>query len=130
MTQLRWTDDCEVGISQVDRDHRYLLQMINRIIVLAESGRMKHMDAWQARLNEYAASHFMREELLMETVIPEWPERAAHIKEHRNYWIWLARLDMNSDPQMMVEFLRSWWMKLILGQDKAMGQALQARGLH
>lgn len=130
MAQLLWSQACEVGIDQVDRDHRYLLQMISRIMALAESGRMKNMDVWQARLNEYAASHFMREEVLIETNIPEWAGRAAHIREHRNYWVWVAGLDMHTEPKIMVAFLQTWWMGHILGVDKAMGQVLQSHGMH
>ncbi len=130
MAQLLWTHECEIGINQIDQEHRYLLQMINRITALARSGRINNMEVWQARLNSYAASHFMHEEVLMELTIPEWSGRSRHIREHRNYWVWVAELDIYTDPKAMVDFLESWWIGHILSMDKAMGRAIQSRGMH
>ena len=117
------------GIQSIDKDHQYLFELVSKVLMQLTAGREVELLPLQKRLNTYAAEHFMREEQLMQRYLPDWEQRAGHVREHRNYWGWIADLESTEAPEELAESLKSWWSGHVLGWDKAMGLALQ-RALH
>ncbi len=117
---LEWTEIYKIGIPSIDADHRRLFAMINKALFELRQGRFND-EQWRQELNTYAAEHFVHEELLMERYLPNWDQRSAHIREHRQYWQKLVGLEHMPDREV---FLRGWWTSHVLVWDKAMGRML------
>ncbi len=121
---LEWNDQYKTGVRAIDADHRRLFALINKAIFDLRRGRFNG-EHWSKELNSYAAEHFMREELLMERYLPDWEQRSAHIREHRQYWQKLTHLEQMADIDEREAFLRSWWTSHVMIWDKSLGQKLQ-----
>ena len=117
---LEWTEHYKTGIPSIDADHRRLFAMINKALFDLQRGRFDD-ERWLKELNTYAAEHFVHEELLMERYLPNWDQRGAHVREHRQYWQKLVDLEHLPDREV---FLRGWWTSHVLVWDKAMGRML------
>lgn len=62
--QFRWLDQFEVGIAELDADHREMCRQINLICDFALARDHDAAERQLALLIELAASHFEREEVL------------------------------------------------------------------
>ncbi len=62
--QMRWIDQFEVGIADLDADHREMYRQINLICDLALAGSHDAAERQLTLLIELAAAHFEREALL------------------------------------------------------------------
>jgi len=85
-------------------------------------------------LRRFAATHFAAEEKLMEDVF--YPERADHVRRHRDFLAWLDRLEAASrdEPRRVraagpTVVLAGWWEAHALGQDRALSEFLCRGGL-
>ncbi len=126
-TDLTWTPVYATGISEIDKDHQYLFDLIANIISKTQGHKAHRLNYWEPKLSAYAAEHFIREERLMEQYLTDWPQRAGHIQEHRRYWARVANLKWTYSESDFNEFLQKWWTGHVLGWDKAMGVALQQK---
>lgn len=133
-----WRPEYAIGISEIDLQHRRLLDSLRRIEHLCDTpGDGAHAPLWRAleELNEYAAYHFLTEEALLEEHLASTPETARHLAAHRSYWSIIA--DFRSRharreaglAEALVAYLNRWWIGHILGTDRAMGEQLRQLGV-
>jgi hemerythrin len=123
MTRFEWSDEYSVGIRMIDYDHRGLFEVMND---LQDAVEHRHGDAEIGHtityLVRYVQAHFEREERLMGEY--GYPHLADHKNNHRK----LARevfavqklyeTDHNLvDLGKLIEFLRGWLIRHILGTD-------------
>ncbi len=81
MQLLKWSTELEVGLEDVDRQHKQLINIINELNIAIEYSQPNSvMLPLIERLDEYAHSHFAVEEDIFTTY--SYPERAAHEAEH------------------------------------------------
>lgn len=123
---LAWSRDLEIGIQEVDDDHRKLLSLINNLqtAIHYPTGESFERQALH-ELADYTKYHFQREEEMLQK--SGYPGYEAHKKEHeamvRRVGELLAAYDR--DPEGTVEetasFLRDWLVKHIMGSDHAYG---------
>ncbi len=66
MAQLKWTPDLSVGISEIDRQHRRIVDYINRLDEIGRHGERSQILGVIEELTEYTHSHFQFEEDLLE----------------------------------------------------------------
>ena len=81
MPFIEWTDDYNVGIAQIDREHQQLVEMINGLDEAVNRGLGKLalatiLDGMAA----YAAHHFRYEEEIFERL--GYPDASLHKSEH------------------------------------------------
>lgn len=66
---FQFTDDCLIGIDSLDDDHRYLFELINRVLELLKeeptAERQTQVNAILDKLTAYADHHFIKEEEYM-----------------------------------------------------------------
>lgn len=88
-TRAVWKNEFNVGIEDMDAQHRYFLELVRRIEMLVDNddaeGKEEKLLGELARYTRY---HFTCEELLME--LYGYPGIEKHRKEHRRLF---ARLD-------------------------------------
>lgn len=126
----QFTEDCLIGIADIDGEHRKLFQMINEAQkLLGESTTDATIAAKNLikALREYAATHFAHEEAYMEKI--QDPELARQKKEHRQFAIDMCRYEVNDmDEEQarkvmeeLLVYLSRWLYRHIMGSDMMIG---------
>ncbi|MBF0344478.1 MAG: hemerythrin family protein [Nitrospirae bacterium] len=134
MPLITWSDSLSVHIKEVDSQHQRLVQLVNDVFdaVNAKKGN----DILKKVLNElidYTKYHFATEERLMNA--HDYPERVKHKEEHddltkqvldfqKKFKEGKAMLDI-----LLMNFLKEWLIKHIIGSDKKFGPYLNSKGV-
>ena len=124
---FQFTDDCLIGIKELDDEHRRLFSLINQAMdVLSHTDsndRCTQITHLLDELTQYADTHFAHEEAYMEQIRD--PELAAQKNAHASFIarlesINLIELDENPQKYMesLIEFLLGWLINHILYSDK------------
>ncbi|MBF0565357.1 MAG: bacteriohemerythrin [Nitrospirae bacterium] len=134
MPLVTWTDNLSVHIKEIDTQHQKLVKLINDLFdaVTAKKGK----DVLTKVLNElvdYTRYHFTAEEKLMAT--HNYPDLAKHKPEHEE----LTRKVLDFQKQfnegkamidlLLMNFLKDWLVKHILGTDKKYSSYLNGKGV-
>ncbi len=80
---LVWQEALSVGVAFIDSQHKYLINLINRIHLATEQLDTKEIVETLLDMNAYAEVHFAEEEELMRQ--HGYPGLKAHIKLHRGF---------------------------------------------
>jgi hemerythrin-like metal-binding protein len=123
MPPLRWEDGLSLDVPAVDRDHRALIDLLNRLHYLRLAGEERSAIAAAIdALVEYAQEHFSREEMLMR--LSGYPEYARHRLLHEAFCRRIARFEarFRADPesvslQRLSDFVADWITSHILEED-------------
>ncbi|PKO33706.1 MAG: histidine kinase [Betaproteobacteria bacterium HGW-Betaproteobacteria-7] len=134
MHAFLWDQRFETGIDTVDRQHQHLVDVVNQLGQLLESGVDLAGDNLQQMfhdLAQYAHRHFADEEKLMsETAIDE-RHQQAHARHHRQFveqvvGLWNSRGTLAHPAETLHGFLASWLTVHILGEDQTMARQIAA----
>ena len=126
----KFTDDCLIGIEEIDNEHRRLFHMINEAIDLSK----ENMDVSAITKNllpglkDYAATHFAHEEAYMERIHD--PELPIQKKEHEDFTktVNSFSLDTSSPEETkksfdeLLTYLVRWLYRHILSSDIMIGK--------
>jgi hemerythrin len=84
MQMLKWSGELEVGLEQIDNQHKQLINIINELTIAVEYNQPNSvLLPIVDKLQEYANSHFKAEEDLFTTF--NYPDRAVHEAEHATF---------------------------------------------
>lgn len=126
----QFTEDCLIGIKEIDDEHRQLFQMLNEamdfIVMGGDSSAIGY--SLLQRLKEYAGTHFAHEEAYMEQIgdleLPrQRKEHAQFVEKIESY-----QLSDMSDEQSakivneLLPFMAKWLYRHILGSDTMIGK--------
>lgn len=128
---MKFTDDCLIGVDQIDEEHRGLFQLIGEIHDLLANQILddKHdqIREMMARLESYADEHFRHEEEYMEQI--NHPELELQKSQHLEFTAKVSELDAimeghNQDELLseLLSYLVRWLYKHILGSDLMIGK--------
>nr|NIQ10344.1 hemerythrin family protein [Gammaproteobacteria bacterium]NIR95202.1 hemerythrin family protein [Gammaproteobacteria bacterium] len=86
-----WDDNCNIGIDEIDKDHKGLVNLINDLYEAMQDGTggALLLPIFSA-LKHYTETHFAREERLM--VESDAPDQENHFQEHKRMVAKLADL--------------------------------------
>lgn len=126
----KFTDDCLIGIEEIDNEHRRLFHMINEAIDLSK----ENMDVSAITKNllpglkDYAATHFSHEEAYMERIHD--PELPIQKKEHEDFTKTVNSFSLDtSSPEAtkksfdeLLTYLVRWLYRHILSSDIMIGK--------
>jgi hemerythrin len=122
MEPIWWTDDFSVGVVEMDRQHKKLIAIINRLIHEPEA--TTHSETVSELLSgmiNYAREHFRDEEALMSEHGCPFKDRQAeqHIAFIQKTVDFCSAVEVGVDivPQVMAEYLKDWLIHHILEQD-------------
>jgi hemerythrin-like metal-binding domain len=123
MTPFRWQDSLSLDVPAIDKDHKLLIDLLNRIHYMELAGDDQEAIAVViAELVEYTTTHFSREEMLMR--LSGYPGYKAHQKIHESLRTRVADLHAQFqrkpetfDVQRFYRFLADWLTMHILGED-------------
>ena len=132
MEKFRWTDKYSLGVEKVDRQHRHLFEIVNKLIERsAASSDSKLVTETLTEMLKYAKEHFTDEEELMQEY--GYPEIELHKKQHAYFIETTAELSINAlNKQSMVageiaEFLILWLTTHVLKSDMKYKEFFKAK---
>ncbi|HRP70454.1 MAG TPA: bacteriohemerythrin [Turneriella sp.] len=121
MPEMEWSNDYATGIDEIDKQHIFLFDLVNRLI------REAAISATPASINEvieelvrYTVYHFDFEEGIMKKV--NYPHYTEHKKKHEGLkaqvQLYAAELRAGGlDMVDFVDFMKSWLKFHILRED-------------
>ena len=121
MSIMKWTESLSVGVTEIDNQHKAIINIINKIYdcVVSNQGR-ENVEALLPELYWYASEHFKHEELYM------YENSYSAVKEHKSkHESMLAKIqDVMKDfdnefknPNDLTEFLKDWLINHIMVED-------------
>lgn len=132
MPFAEWADEFSVGVGEIDRDHKRLLEIINELHDSVKSGEGREvLGKVLEELALYASYHFAHEEVLF--LRADYPGYEAHQQQHRaltgtvrEIYNDFQRGETETLPQQVLEFLKYWLNEHMLRSDRAFGVWLRA----
>lgn len=133
MEKVRWIESMSIGVPEIDRQHKELLELVNKTWETAqEPGAAQETGIVLRRLCDYVIEHFAAEEALMD------PEAYAHYDRHVQEHIegsmkaldFLEAYNEGRDVRLeeFLEFAVAWVKHHIQETDKTLGEYLAAKG--
>lgn len=126
-----FTDDCIIGIEQIDDEHRELFRIIGDIKDLLENeileDKYDRTQEMMVRLKNYAEEHFKHEEEYMESI--NHPELELQRQQHLVFCTKISEADtiVPSNEQQdflddLLKYLVTWLYRHIIGSDLMIGK--------
>lgn len=130
---IEWSEKLDVGIAEINRQHQRLIYIANELYRLKQRGGDIH--AVQRLVNSlinYTATHFNYEELLMER--HGYDDLTSHKQKHQalvgDVMRFKQRVDANEDViDELLDFVKAWLTRHIMGSDMAYKDHLNKRGI-
>lgn len=134
MESFHWDKHFETGLQDVDRQHHFLVDLINRLGDLLTQIPPFAMSAQKDVLTElaaYAQYHFQEEEGLLRRAGLDSRHIEQHLQAHHNFLLEVTRLGkgvaQRSDAvEPLLEYLIYWLACHILGTDQSMARQIRA----
>lgn len=133
----QFTEDCLIGVEQIDNEHRRLFELVNETADLLVKDNVSRTDVTNLfrELNEYAVLHFRHEEEYMQEINdPELPRQKEMHQAFVNKLkeIELSDIKSKDDKETVkniLEFVARWLFSHILSSDTMIGvfQAMDAK---
>lgn len=134
MTFMPWSTDIAVGLSDVDAQHRWLVDCINQLHteLSGDAPDKAAIGATLEGLMDYTMNHFIMEEDLFER--HAYPETLTHKAQHNKFTgTIMEALTAFEDGQNVshdiLEFLKTWLLQHIMRTDKSYVPFLKAQGV-
>ena len=125
----QFTDDCLIGVDQIDNEHRRLFELVNEVANLLIKNDINRSDvnAVLMELDEYAVLHFKHEEEYMEEIND--PELPKQKEEHQEFVKKVREIikrdtESNDDKETLtnvVDYVARWLFSHILSSDTMIG---------
>ena len=134
MPIVAWNNALSVGISEIDEEHKRLIEIINELY----DGMKKGVDQdlvfrTLSEMIRYAALHFGTEERYMFKF--DYPEYQEHREEHLNFFsqiivfIYECKKSDEIISMDMLTFLKKWLVNHIQVTDKKYSSFFQEKGI-
>lgn len=130
---MPWGEQLEVGIAEIDEQHRWLVDTTNTLHAVLSTGEAQAEELGDIleQLMDYTMNHFIVEEELFERL--GYPETAAHKAQHNIFCErvmgLLTRHDMGETVGLdALNLLKSWLTNHIIKVDKQYVEHFRAQG--
>jgi hemerythrin len=135
MAFFEWGKQYEVGIMQIDSQHKYLVKLVNQMYeAMAQRQGQEVLGKVLSELTAYTATHFKNEEQLMQQ--HGYPEFSTHKAKHDAMVKKVMDLKSQYDAgkaavlsNSVSSFLKDWLIKHIQGTDMKYAPFLKEKGV-
>ena len=125
----QFTDDCLIGVDQIDNEHRRLFELVNEVanVLMRNDINRSDIDVILMELDEYAVLHFKHEEEYMQKIND--PELPRQKKMHQDFVNKLKEIKQRDDEAKddketlinIVEYVGRWLFSHIISSDTMIG---------
>jgi diguanylate cyclase (GGDEF)-like protein/hemerythrin-like metal-binding protein len=134
LESFQWDPSFLTGLEEVDRQHKRLVELINRFGSSLVQGTLSRAELEEvfSELLDYTNYHFSDEETMMAAAGLDERHIEFHRSEHASFIAEVLHLRENSDPsqpeslQPVLKFLVHWLAYHILGVDQGMTRQVRA----
>jgi hemerythrin-like metal-binding protein len=127
MPHIEWKDGWSIGISEIDAQHRRLVDLANRLFEALRVGDpAEGPERAVAELFAYSATHFADEEAYFARFSPKGYEQ--HVESHKAFMSKVADFEerlASGDPARIGEllaFLETWIRRHIAKEDRSLAR--------
>lgn len=132
MTVFQWDNNFITGIDEIDKQHKYLVELVNRLgsLLINNNLHYDHVDLILKELIKYAKYHFKEEEQNMTSCSVDTRHTSVHKKLHANFIKDVVEMTKSIDPKnendfkKVFEFLMHWLTYHILGIDQELARQI------
>jgi hemerythrin len=128
MALPHWNASLELGVPEIDNDHRHLVELVRRLTELNQAS-VDRDDVWAVLvdLEDYTHQHFAREERLMDDTGHEFAAR--HKEEHEKMKLDVRNvledfLAGSASVSSILIFLERWLLTHIAGSDTLLAHSV------
>lgn len=135
MEKIIWKREYSVGVERLDRQHKKIISVINKLIskprAFATSGTIAEA---LSELNIYVSEHFLLEEQLLDE--NDYPDILDHSVMHTEYGNRIAEFCLKSFKnnkhvrEELLSYLSEWWIGHILYEDMKYKRFFEEKGIH
>ena len=134
MPIMEWTDDLSVGVPEIDRQHKAIINLVNKLhATLTDQADKELINKIFSELGWYAGEHFKHEEIFMsETNYPNLKDhKAIHESMLAQVGKVLEQCSNGNIPDIgeTCEFLKKWLLNHIKVEDHKFGEHATSNGL-
>jgi hemerythrin len=129
MAFLEWRQEWTVGVEELDRQHKRLIEVLNRLHDAMTLGTPRDAVARTVSdLISYTRYHFVREEDSMR--VHGYPAYAEHKRQHDDFANMVLRFEEDLQSGRialsvpLMQFLKTWLKEHIAGSDQAYSACL------
>lgn len=135
--KVEWQDYLSVGVEEIDRQHKLLIDKYNAFFTAYSEGRAdEEVIRLLGFLEEYVVTHFVDEERLQQRI--GFPDYQKHRMQHEELTRKVAELKVNfeyegPDPNLVSEtglLLTGWLIEHISVMDRAIGRFMKEKQGH
>ncbi len=134
MAFIEWSEALSVKVSEIDRQHKMLIKMINDLSDAMKQGKGKEsLGRILNGLIAYTTTHFKNEEDYFQQY--GYPEAASHKREHAAFVKKVSEFKTGFEKGKLsvtietMNFLRDWLQKHIMGTDQKYSEFFNEKGL-
>ena len=134
MATMSWKDEYSVGVAEIDAQHKKLIELINELDGAMSKGQGKEaLEKVLGQLISYCAGHFALEEKYFDKY--GYPDAADHVDKHNKMTAKVLALQKDFRAGKVtitfdvMDFLKKWLDKHIMGTDKKYGPFLNSKGV-
>ncbi|GAB5604358.1 bacteriohemerythrin [Sideroxyarcus sp. TK5] len=130
---IAWREQLSVGNNIIDEDHKYLIEIINRVETCLAKKDMAALKAELQRLHDYSQLHFDREEKI--AIAVGYQQTPGLQQSHQSLMEKLGKMEsgfVNAEqtwsPELtrgFADFLRNWLIDHVIKEDLLMKPSLQ-----
>lgn len=134
MALFEWNPKLSVGVTKFDEQHKELIRLINDLHEAMLKGHAKEaLSDVLKRLANYTVVHFKDEENLMQQ--HGYSRLSNQIEAHSKLIAQLKDIEKKHTEGMpitmeVMNFLKDWLSKHIIGEDKTYGSFFNEKGIH
>ncbi|MBN2197691.1 hemerythrin family protein [Candidatus Wolfebacteria bacterium] len=139
MEKFVWSEEYNIGINEIDGQHKHFLEIANKIIdvTIGQNPTKEQIFNLLEELGNYAFYHFGIEEGYFDKF--NYQEAPLHIDAHNNYRETIRKyledirkedVDINKMTEEIVSYSTDWLLKHIVVMDKKYTQYFHEHGLN
>lgn len=130
---FQFTEDCIVGVEEIDIEHQYLITLMNQILEVLQTDdevikKQRELEEYIDKLIEYGEVHFAHEEAYMEKIND--PELNYQKLQHGMFLSKIRAIDIqnlnDAEKRNILEdtlkYLTKWLYRHIIGSDTMIGK--------
>ena len=130
MNLIEWNEDLILGVPEIDKEHKLLVDRVNEIVRHANNNSLNYVaDEAVADLIYATRRHFEHEEEMMEDA--DYQDREIHMAVHKKLMVDLGdkadilTLDSGSDSMKTVEYFKDWLIDHIKKEDTVLSEFIK-----